>query len=453
MKYAKFILYISVIFTCSVNANTFIDLYKAGLKSNLLLKANNASFDSIEQEKRTALGAFLPSVNLQSNFRFQDLDASQQSQNYLLHTPDTDTKSEGVGYAINVEQPLFDLELYHRYDRAALNSKRTNLERNLAAYEYLRDYYDAYLNISSAWAERENLKSLLRAYTEHLILIRKQHAIGLAQPSDLYQVEASLANLKVNEIMIENRLNFSFKRLELILQKEVFFIQHMSVDVEHFAQPSKSPNEYLKEFSQNLDYQIATFDVKMAKKDLKIAKSLTLPKVSASLSYNYNNQDDTFDFQADRYLKQDGLTFSINMTMPLYAGGRDSSREKGTTYLYESRKYQKQFLQHQIKHSIAATYDNVRANIESISARQKSIEALELALENTKTEYMNGFNDYIQLRDSQIRLHEERNQLVIDKTTLMSSYFLLNQLTGTNVEELARNINLLYGGEIIKNES
>jgi outer membrane protein len=430
----------------------FEGLYEQGKKNNLLLKAQNAMQKSTKQQEKLALAGLLPSVNLLGNWNYQKQKSEIRSDSFLQTFVDRRNQADGFGYDLSVTQPLFNLPAYYNYQRGVRISGRADLENLQAKTIYTQEFSKAYLEVVANWQRVNNINETLSAYEAQRALITQQYESGFAKPSDLQQAHASLATLQAEAIVINNSLNVAFQRLALILQSDVQSLNDLASELENIDVFDKPLIHYLTRFQNNVDYQLANADVEIADKALDVSSSLSMPSLSASLRYSDNHFDNSFDFQAGTTLYQDGLTFALQLRVPLYAGGRDTYQKRASAYSYESSKLQKQFVQHVTQQSIRTTYLNLKAGIASVKARKSSVSASRAALDNANVEYRAGIGQYTEVRNSQDRLYEQTNLLIIDKVSLIDSYFTMANLIGEEPDLTVQRMKIFFAGEVIKNE-
>ena len=452
MKYAKLIVPVLLLSSYGANANMFEGLYDIGKKNNLLLKAQNSLQESSKQQENLAFANLLPRVTLLGSWNYQQQKQRIDSDSYLLTIPDRRSQLDGFGYQVSVTQALFNLPAYHTFQRGREASALAELQKLQAKSQFIQAFSVTYLEIIADWLRLSNINETLSAYTVQRNLIAKQYETGFVKPSDLQQAEASLATLQTDGIVVKNRLSVSFKRLELLLQTDVKALQGLAKAFENNETLNKPLIDFATRFKNNIDYRIANANVKIAERDLQTNSTLSMPSVAASLNYSKNQIDNTFDFQSANKLHQDGLTFGVQVTIPIYAGSADTHRKQQAAYGFESAKYQQQYIELETQQAIRTNYLNLKTGFESLKSREKSVKASQVALDNSNLEYRSGIGQYTDVRTSQDRLFAETNALILDKTNLIGSYFNLAILTGEDPDTTVKTMKQIFTGEVIKNE-
>ncbi|NQZ11294.1 MAG: TolC family protein, partial [Algicola sp.] len=371
---------------------------------------------------------------------------------YLQTITDRRTQVDGFGYQFSVTQPLFNLPAYYNYQRGAGVAARAQLQKVQAKSDFIDLFSQTYLEIVANSLRIQNINETLGAYEAQRDLIAKQYETGFVKPSDLQQAEASLATLKSQAIVVKNNLSVSFSALELLLQTDVAAVHGLIEALDKIDVLDKTLASYVMKFKDNVDYKVAKANVNIADKELKANSSLSMPSVAASLRYSDNHLENTFDYQSNNTLYQDGVTFAVQLTIQLYAGGGDTYRKRASAYSYESSKLQKQFIEHQTQQAIRTTYLNLKAGLALVNSRKKSVSASRVALDNANLEYRTGIGQYADVRTSQDRLFEETNSLIVDKVTLINNYFVLARLTGEEPDMTVKNMKIIFTGEVINNE-
>lgn len=453
VKYAKLFVPVVMLYAGSAAASHFESLYELGKKNNLLLKAQGALQESSKQQEKLSFSRLLPSAALLGNWNYQKEKSQFQSDNFLQTIPDRRTQADGLGYEVTITQSLFNLPAYYNYRRGLEVSARADLLKTQAQFDYMQEFSQTYLNLVADHLRLGNIDDTVKAYQAQRDLIAKQYETGFVKPSDLQQAEASLATLRSEAIVVQSRLTVSFKRIELLLQSEVASIPGIIDNLDRLTAFDKTLKDSLFKYKDNIDYRVASANVEIADQELKASSNVSMPSVAASVRYRDNHFDNTADFQPGTEVYQDGLSFAIQVRVPLYSGSGESYTKQASAYNYESAKFQKQFAQHQTQQAIRSTFLSIKAGIETVKSRQHSVLASESALANANTEYRAGIGQYTDVRNSQDRLFDETNRLILEKINLIANYFALARLTGEAPDTTVNNIKNIFTGEVISNES
>lgn len=432
---------------------TLNDLYQQGVNNSLVLKSAKSGYESDQEQETQGFAALLPNATLTGVW------GDQREKNVLsgnnLFTPVTNPtdQTSSLGYELRLTQTLFNMTAYRQFEASSFATDRAKLTLRRTYLDFTVEYFTAYLNVVMAWQRIKNVNEALTSYENQKESITKRFNVGLARPSDLQQAESALAIVKADKILAENDLGLAFRNLELIVQQDVPKVHHLTDHLQNQSLVEGSLADNLQSFADNNEYQISVTDLKIAQKEVDVANSRRYPTVTANVAYYDNHFDQTFNYQRENEIRQDGLSFSLQIQVPLYRGGRASSLSQQAGYNVQSARYLKQFSQQQIQQSIRAAYLNMEALLASINARKDSIEATKTALANAQDEYMVGIGQYTDVLNSQARLYEERNRVITERINYLNNYIQFVRLTGKLNDSTLEKLEGLFAGETITNKS
>ncbi|MFY0628174.1 MAG: TolC family protein [Reichenbachiella sp.] len=281
---------------------TLKDCVDYAIENNISIQQAGIDIQDAELEKKSALGNFLPSANINSSLAWNK-GLNQDVTTGLF--VDQTVQNSSVGAIVGVS--LFT-------GLRNLNSKRRAELSMLATRYQLDDMKDnVSLLIASAYLQilfnNESYKVLQsqRDITQHEIDRTKELITsGVVPPGDLFEIEASLASLEQQIVNAENNIRFSKISLAQLLQ--ITDSDNFDVVIEEYNIPESEVIDatpeliFNKAMSVRNIIKISQAQVDIAEKDYEIAKGNYYPTLSGFYRFDTRQTDRniiTGDFEID----------------------------------------------------------------------------------------------------------------------------------------------------------
>ncbi len=256
------------------------------LKNNISIKQSELDVKLSDIDKKTAIGAFLPTINANGTHSW-NIGLNQNVTTGILENQTQQNTSLGLNSGITIYNGL---ENQNRLRRA-------NLSIVASEFQLSKMKDDISLNIANAFLQILFNKENLKVQNEQLSnnqkqLVRSQELVnaGSIPRGDLLDLKANVATNNQNVILAENALLISKLSLAQLLQLEKFQdfdVDDSFTDIISSAVMIQNPETILvkaKEFKVEL--KIAKTNLEIAEKDVLIAKGAYQPKLSGFYSFS-----------------------------------------------------------------------------------------------------------------------------------------------------------------------
>ena len=426
MKYLyKILLTIVIIFTLNkAEANTLLKSLNSAYLNNSKLNAERANMRASKEEKREAVGEFLPTVTISGYLSEQD-----------NVNPGTDTTFEPSEQSIEVEQKIFQgfagvANLQKKRKGQKLGEFKLKKVEQEVLLEATKAHTDLLLNRKKVNINLINVELLERQVETDQNRLEK----GEINLTDLSQSESSLSGAKAQLISAQNDLLTSNANFEKIIgqkpQDNIEDVNEINLNL-----PTSLAAAYKISVIENPDLQIAYYELQQAEFDVVIASSELSP--SATLSYKKARQDDFSATIQDRTQQ----TITAKASWPLFAGGSNAFNLRK----FQELRNQKELLYEDKKKTIEtnvtnawSTYQSSKSVLESIRAQ---VTAAEIANEGITVEYESGSSrttlEVIQSRT--ILLNSRINLATSEQDFLISQFNLLSAVGRLTADQLKLN--------------
>ena len=416
-------LLITIVFTGSVFAETFMSALKRAYETNPELNAERENLNISEQELNISKGSYLPTVTLSGSKSQEDTDklTNRSGANAAITDVDPTVKS------ITITQTLIDFGRGAELAKSKIGIDLAEAKLLKKEQEILYKSIEAYTGLISTNEKLKINRSNVNLLDRQVETDKARLERGQITISDLAQSESSLAGAKAKYIEAKNDVTTSLLIYNNVIgsinnPKDLIENPNFKFDIPKSlgAASDISKNKNPKLIIARLEYQ-------QAEKDILIAKSDLYP--SASLSFEASQ---TEDFSSS-YDEKDKKVLKATIKWPFYSGGKNKAKfEKNNTIKYQK----KLLLDNTIKTSnteVASVWSNFQSSKSLLDSVKLQVRAAEIANEGITVEYESGLGrttlDVIQsntlLLDSKISLANSERNYLLSQFKLLQSIGLL----------------------------
>jgi len=150
------------------------------------------------------------------------------------------------------------------------------------------------------------------------------------------------------------------------------------------------------------DLSIQKLNIELEERKLSSIKATRVPEVSLIGQYQLQSQEDNFGFKNQPW--QNTSFIAVNLSVPIFSGGRTSAKTKQALIRLDQEKLRKDALYDEVKLEIS-TISNELSNAKMQYATQKkNVEAAELNYSMVNQRYINGIGSKLEVSDAELAL-------------------------------------------------
>ena len=381
------------------------------------------------ENKKTAIGNFLPSLNINGNHSW-NTGLTQNITTGILENQTTENSSINMSVGIDVFNGLANIRRLHRANLDLL-AKKYQLEDMKEDISLL--VANSYLQILFNKEQLDVQKSQLKISQEELNNAKEKFNNGVIPEGNLFEIEANLALSEQNVIMAENSYQLSKLSLSQLLMfgdSDNFDIADENYEIPQTDIINKSAKEILEEAMKNRnDIKLAETNLEIAIKDQQISRSTLLPSATAFYSYNSRVIMDAPTSLKSQFDLNAGESIGLQLNIPILNGW--SSRvgiKKSKLNVLRSKNLLDQ-TKMDLENTIYQALNDAKGAMKSYEAAKKSEIARKTAYEYAKERFENGALNTINYFQAQQLFETSQSELIkakydyIFKIKVLEFYF------------------------------
>lgn len=450
-------------FACNAQAETLGDIYQQALENDHQYRAAIADYEAGKESKALGRAALLPSIGGQYVWTDSETDRTGSgpfydlSGNVVLDENDEAVISDSIttttaidsGYSISLSQPLFDLAAWHTYRRGTLESKIALAEYQTEKQLLIVRTAEAYFEVLRVIDDFQTAKAEENATESQLEQTRKRFEVGLTAITEVHEAQAAYDNSRARRLLAEGRVGIAFEALEVITGQPYFALSPLK-DNFTILPPTPIERDAWEAFAaaNNFALAAASLRAQAAKQQAKAARAEHAPTVTASVNYfeNTSESENTTVVVVDPSLRtvrpgdfdNEGLSTSITVSVPLFAGGAISATRRQAQQQYYAAQERYNLSQRDIKQQARSLHLSVLTDVATVKARQQAITSSQSALDATQAGYEVGTRDLVDVLNAQRILFTAQSEYSDALYTYVLNTLRLKAVAGTlNAKDIA----------------
>jgi outer membrane protein len=399
------------------------------IKNNISIQLSELDTKSAEIEKSTAIGNFLPSLNINGSHSW-NIGLNQNITTNLLENQTTQYTSAGLNSNVDLFSGLQNQNRLRRANLSILASK----------YQLSKMKDDVSLNVANAFLQILFNKENLKVQKEQLSnnekqLQRSQELVnaGVVPRGDLLDIKATVASNNQTIVKAENALLISKLSLAQLLQIENFQnfdIVDVNYPVSESATLLQTPAAiFAKAKEERIELKIAKTNLEIAERDVKIAKGAYQPSVRGFYSLSTRagyadrivfDQSGNPSFQPPfSVLKQfdlnKGHSFGFQLNIPVLNGFATRNNVARSKIALDRSKIAFSQQELDLERNIYTAFTDAKGAMKAYEAAIITLEARQEAYNYAKEKFAVGMFNAFDLNQSQSLFVNAQSEVVRTK--------------------------------------
>ena len=298
---------------------------------NAEINAARSVHDADGQKKYQGFAGLLPKITLDGSWSKSDQPDATYSAGVTRHN-----------YSFNLTQPVFDMAKYATWRRSVEISDLADVNLLIAQQKLIGDVTTAFYGVVYQRSVLETNQRIRAAFSIKLKQAQKALEVGDGTRLDEAEAQANFDKAVADELAAENDLNDANVSFRELTGMDAQGIPDKSMSCVHFSDTSLPEILTHDAVANNLDVLAAIQARKASEADILTATSNHMPVVTFQAGYgkNWSRAEDGnyLDTLFGTTSKTDNTQISLNVSVPLFAGGGHISQSLEAAHRYEQNK-------------------------------------------------------------------------------------------------------------------
>ncbi len=392
---------------------SLLEVYQQALQSDPRIHEAEARRLAALEAEPQARGVLLPQIGFSGDWTTSTLSSPDFITNpnppfdQVRVTIDTD--SETTRWQFTLRQTIFRWDQIVNLRRADKIVAKAEADREAAQQDLVVRVGQTYFNVLGAEDRLTSLHANRQAIARQLEQAKQRFEVGLIAITDVQESQAAYDQAVADEIGAKRSLATSREFLREITGE---FVGTLSAPGDEF--PMRVPNPASQTawvdlaLGQNLTLISSRLDEKLARDEISFRRNGRYPTID--LVANTGEFDTTGDRTVTGFdpssIDRDGNSSSIGIqfSVPLFAGGYNTSRVREAVYLHRAAREQLQRITRETERQTRDAYLGVLSEKSRVEALQQAVKSSRTALEATQAGFDVGTRTIVDVLNSQFSL-------------------------------------------------
>jgi outer membrane protein len=429
-----------------------MQVYELALKNDPQLREADALRLASREAKPQAWAALLPQVSATGGYTKNETSTSAVSavadpnpnNPTSIQTRTNTFDGSSDRFQVELRQTLFRWDQWVALKRADSQVAQAEADFIVASQDLIQRTAQRYFDVLAAKDTVDAADASLEAFTRQLEQADKRFEVGLIAITDVQEARAARDSAAANVIATKRSLATAQELLRELTDEPIGSLSAPVADL-----PLKAPNDAQEDWvrvalQQNPRVISARLATDIAKQDINSARSRRMPTVDLVLSDGSNSSDgDASDTGVpfDSTREGDDEAISIQVSVPLFAGGRISSQVRQSTYQHRAARERLERANRETERQTRDAYLGVQSEISRVQSLQQALKSSQTALEATEAGFEVGTRTTVDVLDARRRLFEAQTNYSRSRYDYLLNVLRLEQATGSLTRADLENIN------------
>jgi len=442
------------------SAASLLEIYQQALQSDPLIHEAEARRMATLEAMPQARGLLLPQINAAASYGTGSNSGLQQQPVIDPGTGDvigfvsveSESDFDQFGWNAELRQTVFRWDQFVGLKQAEKRVAKAEVDFELAQQDLIVRVVTRYFEVLGAEDRLTSIHADRLAIARQLEQAKQRFEVGLIAITDVQESQAAYDQSIAAEIQAKRELANARNFLREITGE---YISELSAPDENF--PLISPNPSNEEnwidlaMDQNLSLVSSRFDEEIARDEISFRRTGHYPTLDLVASYDTSDTDISnvtvggqptvnSNFPVDSSRESVFVQFNL----PLFAGGRTSSRVREAVYLHRASLEQLQRVSRETERVARDAYLGVESEISRVSALGQAVQSSRTALEATQAGFEVGTRTIVDVLNSQRSLYIAITNYYQSRYTYIGNVLRLKLAAGNlriqDLEEIDQNL-------------
>lgn len=406
----------------------FKAVYQAAQQFDPSIRRAWQTYKAQSEEQNIGLAGLLPDFRVSASYQYEDSDNIYTDQDSNFFDPNLDRSGGQLidhYWRAAIRQPLFNYSAYQRYRQGSAYADAAFVRYLAAKQDTLLRTSELYLRVLLASQQVYLTQQKLDALQQRLTSSERAYELELGSQLDVLQVRSNRDLARSDLLRARSDLSDAQTELSNLVGMMV------TIPEEVVARSSQvtpelvegSLADWLGRVNQNLAVQEVEARIRENRSGLLEAKGQYLPVVNLNLTYYDRQSEDSYRTRTDRVA-------AVEVTMPLFSGGRMLAEVRKARAELESTRAELDLIRMQKQQRIKLAYGRLQSTSERLRALVELRQSSEAFLQAAERQQSFDLADTVAVLEARTNLADAQLQFVDTLNELLMSDLNLRMETG-----------------------
>lgn len=412
-----------ILFACTVsgvaNAASLLEVYQQALQSDPLIHEAEARRMATYEAVPQARGSLLPQLNARgswskgSNTGLQSFQQEVSPGVIEFRTVETESDFDSFGWNAELRQTVFRWDQFVGLKQATKRVAKAEVDFEAAQQDLIVRVVRRYFAVLGAEDRLTSIHADRLAIARQLEQAKQRFDVGLIAITDVQESQAAYDQSIASEIQAKRELATARELLREITGE---YTPVLSAPGDSFPLLSPAPTDEGSWIDMAMDQNLALvssrFDEEIARDEISFRKTGHYPTLDLVANYDTSDTDISNATIAGALSPNPNFptdntrdSISVQFTVPLFQGGRTSSRVREAVYLHRASREQLQRVSRETERATRDAYLGVLSEISRVNALRQAVASSRTALEATQAGFEVGTRTIVDVLNSQRSLY------------------------------------------------
>jgi len=417
---------------------SLLEIYQQALQSDPLIHEAEArrmaTFEAVPQ----ARSSLLPQLRAGGTWA-KGSDGGVQSFQDLggLNTASSDRDFDSFGWNAELRQTIFRWDQFVGLKQATKRVAKAEVDFEAAQQDLIVRVVNRYFAVLASEDTLTSIHADRLAIARQLEQAKQRFDVGLIAITDVQESQAAYDQSVASEIQAKRELATARELLREITGE---YTPALSAPGDSFPLLSPAPADEGSWIDMAMDQNLALvssrFDEEIARDEISFRRTGHYPTLDLVANYDTSDTDLSniiIEGGSRPDIKTDNTrdTIAVQFSVPLFEGGRTSSRVREAVYLHRASREQLQRVARETERATRDAYLGVLSEISRVNALGQAVQSSRTALEATQAGFEVGTRTIVDVLNSQRSLYSAITNYYRSRYTYIGNVLALKLAAGT----------------------
>ncbi|MCF8150684.1 MAG: TolC family outer membrane protein [Sulfuritalea sp.] len=422
----------------TAQAADLLSVYHDAVTYDAQFGSARASLDAGREKLPQGRAGLLPSIGLGASTTWNETESTRRV-NGAAAVP---ANYNSNGWTVTLTQPVFRWQNWVAYNQAELAVAISEAQFGAAKMDLIARTAQAYFDVLLAQDALATAQTQKVATAEQLESAKRNFEVGTATITDSHEAQARFDLITAQELAAQNDLKVKGHVLQMLTGKHPETLKRLRQGVTLTPPQPADLNQWVEMAEAGAaTVQVAQVSLEIAQREIEKQRAGHYPTLDLVATHGNSAQSYSSTFGAG--VDSNASTIGLQLSLPLFAGGAVSSRNREAVALKEKAVADLDNARRGAALAARQAYLGVTSGLSQVKAYEAALVSSRSALDSNKLGYEVGVRINIDVLNAQSQLYDTGQKLAKARLDTLAALLKLKATAGILGEDDVRSINIL----------